>query len=283
MTINVSRPPSFGKLAIGFDAENNRWNKVEIRDDQIFYDKWASRLEASFVDPENLTPAGDLAIYPYCWDLHRYLGRIWEPFNDPVVPPMNHEFSGMVIDAPQNIRGEVVKQFVEQYGDLFTYEVASNDFKLRTTADWRNEWQLIGKAALELDTFTPEGINEKLAEFADPAIELDEEVKGASLVVRPKGWAGFCWGLIARDKYDGITYERCGNLRGCIRELPSIRPFGSRGRKQKFCSNRCKMAERAERQKGTKEDKKIPLLSEIAAAFEEFNDREKEAKGKQDG
>ena len=167
---------------------------------------------------------------------------------------MSHEFSGMAIDQPAKVREDAVTKFIEAYGDFFSYDITANDFKTRSTADWRNEWQIIGEAALDLDAFTRDGIDAKLAEFATPSIELNQIGESATIIIRPKGWAGFCWGLIARDKYDNVTYERCANPRGCTREIPTQPPFGKSGRKQKFCSNRCKMAARSERQWSSKDD-----------------------------
>lgn len=265
MTISVSKPPSSAKLAISYDAEKNKFSEVRITEDRIIYTRaLQSRLEATHIPSDNETPSGQLSVLPYHLDLHRYIGRIWSPFNDPNILPMSHEFSGMAIDQPANVREDVVKNFIEAYGDFFSYDITRDDFKTRSTANWRNEWQIIGEAALDLDTFTPEGINDKLAEFATPAIELNQIGESASIIIRPKGWAGFCWGLIARDKYDGITYERCANPKGCTREIPSLPPFGKSGRKQKFCSNRCKMADRSERQK------KAINFQDVSADFQEW-------------
>ncbi|MFL2636271.1 MAG: hypothetical protein ACJ0J7_05120 [Tepidiformaceae bacterium] len=172
MTISVSKPPSSAKLAISYDAEKNKFSEVRITEDRIIYTRaLQSRLEATHIPSDNETPSGQLSVLPYHLDLHRYIGRIWSPFNDPNILPMSHEFSGMAIDQPANVREDVVKNFIEAYGDFFSYDITRDDFKTRSTANWRNEWQIIGEAALDLDAFTPEGINDKLAEFATPAIE----------------------------------------------------------------------------------------------------------------
>ncbi len=265
MAISISRPPSSGKNVIGFDAINDRFNEVHIREGEVVdydirvHELTKAELSSAHVLPDIINQTGVLSDYPYYLDLHRHLGRIWQPFDDPESPPFNHEYGQIVVGGP-GLAG-VVKLFVEQYGDFFTFDVRKQ-YREKTTEDWRTEWREIGQASLNPSLFSDEYINDKLAVFTNPALERNQAGSSASLVLRPLSWAGWCWGLIARDKYDRITYKRCENPRSCIREIPSLPPFGKSGRKQRFCSNRCKMAERAHRQK-IKENAKTDILKVI--------------------
>ena len=176
---------------------------------------------------------------PYFLDLHRWIGRIWYPHGDTHLLPWEHEFNEMVLGWPGNVAA--IERFVNSFGDFFSYDVINKRPHpwQSNTENWRIEWRKIADAAIQ--GATDDTIYLNLNKYTSTVVKpLSKNPKKSSLALQSDGWAGLCWALIARDKFDGVTYTRCPNPNGCDREIPSTSPFG--GNKQKTCSGRCRQA-----------------------------------------
>ena len=147
--------------------------------------------------------------------------------------------------------------FSENYGDFFSNDVHGPGYVEKSFADWYSEWENIGDAAFRSQIADEHVsllglIDQKILEHSGEAgktVHSSTKRVGKKRIepaINLKNWIGWCWALIARDIYDGITYTRCQNhrsevnLNGCDHEVPLITPAGKKG--IKYCSNYCKMA-----------------------------------------
>jgi hypothetical protein len=183
-------------------------------------------------------------------DLHRHLGTT-------------------VKDSPAEFY-EVVKTFVDEYGDFFAGDVR-DIVPTWTLREWRSEWIVLREWALKVEAALKSDDSSQLnmlrqqfnRETRDPdiAFPIPEKFKlytSAEVVstrgakfdtgIRVNGFAGWCWALVVRDLFHGVQYNQCSNHKsvnnpnGCRREVPSITPFGKSGKQMKHCSNRCRKA-----------------------------------------
>ena len=175
----------------------------------------------------------------------------------------------------------ILERFAKKNGDFFTNDVTANTAE-QTIEEWGKEWEIIGSWDLFRDaaedpatwrTQAERYIRGKLNRYTSPEVVAR---KGKSdnydVAIRPNSWAGWCWVLIARDFYDGITYKLCSNFETCGREVASLTLKGNSTNK---CSDRCRKAAYRKRKTGKEKEKDMPSLDEMAVAFEEFNTQEK--------
>ena len=173
---------------------------------------------------------------------------------------------------------EAVLEFIELYGCWFSADVTSKKYNLHNVDEWRSEWEHVQRVVEVLDMYvqhpyltsghtSSEEIERKLNQFTNITIE------SGRIAIRPMSIGGWVWALIASDYFDGVTYTPCPNPK-CPREIPSTSPTTGRG--VKYCSQSCKNAVHYLAGKRKKEKKNdMPSLAEMAKAFKEFNEQEK--------
>tara|TARA_B100000029_G_scaffold513751_2_gene614275 strand:- start:11643 stop:12548 length:906 start_codon:yes stop_codon:yes gene_type:complete len=87
-------------------------------------------------------------------------------------------------------------------------------------------------------------VAQKLKKYTSLDVSKNDEMSMVVWNLQPLCLAGWLWALIARDLFNGITYQRCDGNRSdetnCIREVPSIAPNGENVR---HCLN-CKDEEK---------------------------------------
>jgi hypothetical protein len=192
----------------------------------------------------------------YHLDMHRWVGRIVATCERVKFP--GYEFKVLVGIGSEKVDfQEVVKKFSENYGDFFSNDVHGSGYVERSLLDWYNEWENIGHVAIQPEISDQKAsllelIDRKVLEHSGDGRKSDRKYakrvgkKRIDPAINLRNWIGWCWALIARDVYDGISYSLCVNHRseensnGCDHEVPSITPAGKKG--IKYCSNHCKMA-----------------------------------------
>jgi len=141
----------------------------------------------------------------------------------------------------------IIRSFADELGDFFTNNVTANTTE-QTIKRWMDEWIEIGmwdesRNATPPATWRTEAektIQGKLYRYtSSEVVERKGGTGNYDIAIRPNSWAGFCWALIARDFYDGITYQTCSNFEKCGREVASL---SLQGNKQEHCSNTCTKA-----------------------------------------
>jgi hypothetical protein len=182
---------------------------------------------------------------------------------------MHRHLGTTVKDSPAEFY-EVVKTFVEDYGDFFAGDVTKK-VPVWTLGEWRSEWIVLREWALKVEAalksddsselnmlrqqFNRETRDQNIAFPIPEKFRLYTSVeivstRGAKFDtgIRVNGFAGWCWALVVRDLFHGVQYNQCSNYKsannpnGCIQELPSVTPFGKSGKQMKHCSNRCRKA-----------------------------------------
>ena len=192
----------------------------------------------------------------YHLDMHRWVGRVISTCERIRLP--GYEFKVVVgIDSKKVDFKDVVEMFSENYGDFFSNDVHGSGYVEKSLGDWYSEWENIGDAAFKAQ-LADEHVS--LLELIDLKIEEHSGESGKANrsstkrvgkkriepAINLKNWIGWCWALIARDVYDGVTYTQCQNhrsevnLNGCDHEVPLVTPAGKKG--MKYCSTYCKMA-----------------------------------------
>ena len=238
--IRLVRPPSGHTLSINKIAGGEI--DVKVRNNGLIkYDLYTKKPE-KFANISATTKTGErLSPYPYYLDMHRWIAKKLSQLPSSWLRTLNA--------APFDDFEPILLDFVNNYGDFFTFDVQSTDQE-RKIKDWFMEWEAIATAS-QITHPSDNDINKYLIQYTMPIVYPHKlsfrdkrRSRGGSLALFPSGWIGWCWALIARDKYDNITYKPCANRHGCNRDIPNISPFGKGGRKQKFCSNRCKLADR---------------------------------------
>ena len=241
--IRLVRPPSGHTLNI--NKKTGGELDVKVQDDGLIkYDLYSKKPE-KFVDISVETKiGGKVSPYPYYLDMHRAIAKKLSRIPSAWLRTLNA--------APFDDFEPIVLNFIENYGDFFTFDI-QNTNQEQTIKDWFMEWEAIATAS-QISHPSDDDINKRLVQHTMPIISPNKSSSknkaahpSGSLALFPSGWIGWCWALIARDKYDNITYKPCANQHGCDKDIPSIPPFGTVGRKQKFCSNRCKLANRRKR------------------------------------
>jgi hypothetical protein len=174
----------------------------------------------------------------YRLDMHRWIARMFANAGS-LLPDFGDDNDDSV-----NVLLPMLEDFAKKNGDFFTNDVAAHTTE-QTVRSWFREWQLIAKSVSILDdSFEPSDLEQtirgKLHRYT--TAEIVEKRKGSKdhdIAILPTSWAGWCWTLIARDFYDGITYPPCGNFEICGHEVASRSLKGS---KQINCSGRCAKA-----------------------------------------
>ena len=231
--------------------------------------KWETRRDwmddkiASFA-AEEVPDGWKLYERDYQLDMHRWIARQLAKAAA-VIPDFDADSdSAESVDAFKLM----VRSFAEKNGDFFTNDVIANTTE-QNIKQWFKEWEFIGSwdfvradSSFERSDLM-QVIQRKLNRYT--SAEIIAKRKGADnydVAIRPNSWAGWCWALIARDFYDGITYELCINYDTCGREVASLTLKGNKTNK---CSDRCKKA--AYRKKKTGKE-----IGAVAAAFEALSD-----------
>ena len=236
--IRLVRPPSGHTLSINKTTGGKL--DVKVRDNGLIeYDLYTKKPEKFSNFSTATKTGGRLSPYPYYLDMHRWIAKKLSQLPSSWLRTLNA--------APFDDFEPIVFNFIENYGDFFTFDI-QNTNEERTIKDWFMEWETIATAS-QISHPSDDDINKRLVQHTMPIISSNKmgskNKRGnpsGSVALFPSGWVGWCWALIARDKYDNIAYKPCANQHGCERDIPNIAPFGTGGRKQKFCSNRCKLA-----------------------------------------
>ena len=232
-------------MPAGFSLDGDGLNAVikwETRTNFLTGDKKGLAMYAWEQIPESEDSDGNTVEKPlyhrdYRLDMHRWIARMFANASS-LLPDFGNDNEDSV-----DVFIPMLKDFADKNGDFFTNDVATNTTE-QTIRSWFREWKLIADWEILDDSFEQSDLEQiirgKLHRYT--TAEIVDKRKGSTdhdIAILPTSWAGWCWTLIARDFYDGITYPPCGNFENCGHEVASR---SLKGNKQIHCSSRCAKA-----------------------------------------